>query len=497
MTGRGAQRCAKMRACLAYTCLAGLILVAEAQIRIMAPSSLKNQYKSTHGRIDGSTATFGAPFFGERVLGRLVYGDSKQQQNHCSPNDYQVPKDETFKSGGFDEVRLINIIMVRRGNCSFVTKVKVASGKGAHAVIIIDKEESKMSAQDIRRIIVGDDGFGDTVQIPSLLIAWEDGKRLIDATKSTKDVIVELNWDVPTNHVVVVDLWMNSASRESQHFIKEFAPKRRALNEYLKFVPHYYIFSIRKATNGKDYNKFCLNEQAEYCAEDPDGSGPITGRDVVEEDLRQLCLHEHTKVKRLDLDNLEHLGVEYAGKYWDYVEEFSERCPLAPADPNDVDNRFGRVCSENLMKRVGVTETELKRIQNCAEVDGVEEKLKKQRDNHAWSPHALRINGWRYTGALDADLVTRAICAGFVSRPDECESLHEPVNPFKVHEDTSATGVHMTTFVLALLVVGVVTLGALLFYKRSLTKHIQSALREEVMLEVQSQMHTYRQMPGA
>ena len=53
------------------------------------------------------------------------------------------------------QVRLINIVIVRRGNCSFTTKaasfvqfvhastrqVKIAQAKGAHAVIIVDRED--------------------------------------------------------------------------------------------------------------------------------------------------------------------------------------------------------------------------------------------------------------------------------------------------------------------------------------------------------------------
>lgn len=32
----------------------------------------------------------------------------------------------------------------------------------------------------------------------------------------------------------------------------------------------------------------------------------------------------------------------------------------------------------------------------------------------AWSPRAIRINGWRYSGMLEADLVVRAVCSGFI-----------------------------------------------------------------------------------
>uniref|UniRef100_A0A7S4RYP3 PA domain-containing protein n=1 Tax=Alexandrium monilatum TaxID=311494 RepID=A0A7S4RYP3_9DINO len=469
-------------------CLLSLALHARAQIRVMAPESLVQQFADTRGRIDGSTATFGAPFYGERILGRLVWGDSPTNRHHCKDDDYTVPALDQVQGKNENEVRLINIIMVRRGDCSFVTKVKVARAKGAHAVIIVDKEESVLSAKDIRKVIVADDGYGSTIDIPSMLIAKEEGKLLIEAAK-TSQVIVELAWDVPTNHVVVMDLWMSSASSESLRFLQEFSPKRKALNEKVKFVPHYHVFSMSSA---QDANDLCSDGSAEFCAEDPDGSGYITGRMVLDEDVRQLCIHQLTKVKRTDLDSTAGsesepvATMEYAEKFWNYVEAMLASCPLDAAK----EPRFGRACSENLMRKVGI---DVDSVNKCM-AETRDEKLKAEREYIAWSPRALRINGWRYRGTLDADLVTRAICAGFIKQPPACASLVEPVNHFKRVERPSSGGVNLTMFLTALIGVSLTILGALALYKRSLTRHIHSALREEVMLEVQAQMDSYKQL---
>lgn len=484
-----------MRATAAF--LLNLILHGRAQIRVMSPEYLVSQLSATNGRIEGSTATFGAPFYGERILGRLVWGDSLHNNSHCTEADYDVPPPDQIPSqdSSYQQVRLIHIIMVRRGKCSFVTKVRVATNKGAHAVVIVDTEDSNKTANEIRRIIVADDGFGVNVDVPSILISKQEGAYLIDAAKKSQ-VIVELAWDIPANHVVIVDLWMSSASRESMHFMQEFSKNRKALNEAIKFVPHYHVFGMQSTT---DYNNLCTDVSAQYCAEDPDGSGPITGRMVLEEDVRQLCIHELTKVVRTDLDIVALRAqtpeggwrtadaVEYAAKYWDYVEKLATACPLDAATPAQ---RFGRECSEAHMKRVGI---DVDKVDACV-ISTRDDKLKEQRANIAWSPRALRINGWRYSGTLDADLVTRAICAGFVKQPPACSLLVEP--GFISFEKAPEQGVGFFSFFMALLLVAAVIVGALLLYKRSLTRHIHTALREEVMLEVQSQMDTYRQMPS-
>jgi hypothetical protein len=477
-------------------CWLSLALPAIAQVKVMAPQWLITQFGKEsgkgRGRIEGSTATFGAPFYGDRVLGRLVYGESETKANYCSEEDYHIPEPETMKTGKsqYDQVKLINIIMVRRGKCSFTTKVKVAAAKGAHAVIIVDREDSDLTAKDMSNIIVADDGFGDTIHIPSVLISKDDGKKLIDAVKRSQ-VIIELAWDLPTDHVVTVDMWLSSASTESMKFLKEFAPKRRTLNQVMLFNPHFAVFAM-DSSDPAVYSGLCSDQTGQFCAEDPDGSGQITGKDVLDEDVRQLCIHDTTKVARSSLDDLA-AGkgiVEYAEKYWDYAEIFLDRCPLDSTSP---DKRFGEACSLQVMQEVGI---DTQKIMQCF-LSTYEEKLKKERDNPAWSPRAVRVNGWRYSGMLNADLLTRAICSGFISEPDECDQLIKPRDPFVPYVVEQVNGVTFGQMMLWL--IGTVAVGftCLLLYKRYLKKEMRSTLREEVMLEVQAQMGEYAQLKGS
>ncbi|CAE8617544.1 unnamed protein product [Polarella glacialis] len=473
-------------------CLLSAVRHADAQIKVMTPQWLVSQFGSNRGRVEGSTATFGAPFYGDRVLGRLVYGDSLKNHSHCRADDYEVPEPSTTKKGesGYDQVRLINIVMVRRGKCSFTTKVKVAYEKGAHAVIIVDREDSDLTSKDMSNIIVADDGYGDKIHIPSVLISKDDGNKLIEAVKRSQ-VIIELAWDLPTDHVVTLDMWMSAASIESMKFLKEFAPKRRTLNEVMIFNPHYAVFSM----DGSDpavYSGLCSDETGRFCAEDPDGNGKISGRDVLDEDVRELCIHESTKVARTSLQDLKSGKglVEYAAKYWDYMEIFLDRCPLDADNPQD---RFGEACSLKVMRQVGINPDE---IMQCV-MSTKEEKLKHERENPAWSPRAIRINGWRYSGMLNADLLTRAVCSGFVTSPDECDDLIKPRDYFKPFIVQPQDGVKFTTMLSWLAGTAVLGFGCMLLYKRYLKKEMRSTLREEVMLEVQAQMGEYAQLKGS
>lgn len=471
------------------------VLRVQGQIRIMSPESLVSQFPDTRGRIDGTTATFGAPFYGLRILGRVVFAESPSA--HCRSDDYSLP--DQGSAGTSARAALINIVMVRRGNCSFTRKVHLAEEfKGAHAVIIVDTADSGKTKADISRVVIADDGYGVNVHVPSILIAFEDGKRLIDAATSDKQIIVELAWDVPANPVVLMDLWMSSGSRECNQFLQTFSPRRKALNEAVKFVPHYYVFNIAWSTdhnNQKDYLSLCTNSSGIFCTDDPDGPGGVTGRMVLEEDVRQLCIHSLTKVSRMHVDGsieVDRNKQEYAEKYWNYVERFLTECPPHADESVDATRRFGLDCSERLAREVGV---DVGAVRRCTS-ERSDELLLQQLEAPAWSPRALRINGWRYAGALDAELVTQAICSAFTSQPEVCrEEVEEPAEWPAAEEPGGGVG-YGTLFAVVLLVCAV-SCGVWTLYRRSMHKHIHRALHEEVMLEVQSQMGSYRQLGGS
>lgn len=359
----------------------------------------------------------------------------------------------------------------------------MAVEKGAHAVVIVDKPESSLTAKDLRNIIVADDGYGGAIKIPSILISKEDGKHLIEAVEKSQ-VVVELAWNLPTNKVVKLDLWMSSASQESLKFLRDFAKTRRKLNDVMSFQPHYAVFSMAKGDPSVS-GGLCLDSTGKFCAEDPDGAGPRTGKDVLLENVRQLCLHEIYKKQRKTNDvNLEGATqVWYAEEFWNYIEKLLERCPL---------ETFGEECSKALMTELGI---DYARISTCV-ATSLESKLEKEREHSAWSPRALRINGWRYSGILEPDLVTRAICSGFIVQPKECSDLIKPRDPFEHYNPTQSEGISFGTLIAWLLGTLVVAFAALLLYKRFLKKEMRATLREEVMLEVQAQMGEYRKMQG-
>jgi len=457
-----------------------LLGLARAQIRILAPDTLARQFPDTHGVVYGTTATFGAPYYGERVMGQLLYGETRGR-DHCTAEDYSL--DPPFKASGAESEgkELVNVVIVRRGGCTFVTKVQLAQGKGAHAVIVVDKESSDLTSEQVQKIVMADDGWGSKVRIPSVLISKFEGQKLIDAARMGS-VVVELAWDIPRGQVVIADFWMSSGSREASEFLERFRDSAETLKYHLQFVPHYHIFSL---PTGANYNHLCMeridscNEchpsPDKYCAPDPDGPGPVTGGDVANEDLRQVCIW-NTTARRIKYN-----GAYYSQDFWEYKATFDRDCPLKASN---ADRRFGYACSVRAMQTAGIA---VDRVQECVRRN-FKAFLEEQIEQVAWSPQALRLNGWRYSGPLDPETVLKAVCSGYANPPTECDELLSGYSAAIRWDPPSLT---ITGLVTTLLIMATILMVVFFLYKRHVTSSVRKVLREEVMLEVQTQMADY------
>lgn len=72
-------------------------------------------------------------------------------------------------AGNFDSEK--PFVLVKKGGCSYVTKVRNSEKYGASMVIIIDDAATGL-------MVMADDGFGFTVNIPSVVIGEQNGKIL-------------------------------------------------------------------------------------------------------------------------------------------------------------------------------------------------------------------------------------------------------------------------------------------------------------------------------
>lgn len=97
----------------------------------------------------------------------------------CKKSDPEKIK-ELEEAVSFDTLETFptKIIMAKRGGCSFVDKVRNAERAGASLLVVVDSR-----VENVTNVIMGDDGTGTGIRIPSMLIGKSDGDMLIEFAK--------------------------------------------------------------------------------------------------------------------------------------------------------------------------------------------------------------------------------------------------------------------------------------------------------------------------
>ena len=144
---------------LTVLCLAFIVSV-RSNIMITLPQSLNRslteKYKDKGGRIPYSIANYVEVPYGKMISGFIATSEVLED---CVYDEIDT---NTALTG--------MIILAERNDCTFTQKSLVAQKEGAHLAIIMDSID-----ENPERIIMADDGRGQLVHIPTILINKEDG----------------------------------------------------------------------------------------------------------------------------------------------------------------------------------------------------------------------------------------------------------------------------------------------------------------------------------
>lgn len=159
---------------------------------------------------------------------------------HHDENGCKDMEEELNKTLSHWERKKPKIILVNRGECSFVTKVKHVEEAGGIAAIIIDNKY-----ENIDSIIMSDDGNGGSVHIPSVLIGKSDGNKVIKYIKAhpKHHIAALLDFELPNpdNHVEY-ELYISSANKKSREFLNSWAPVSKLLGDNVTLDLHFVLW---------------------------------------------------------------------------------------------------------------------------------------------------------------------------------------------------------------------------------------------------------------
>jgi len=399
------------------------------------------------------------------------------------------------------------ILMMDRGGCTFVQKVRNAQRIGAAGVIIADTtclctdieciQASGIQQCETSEPIMADDGSGSDISIPSFLMFKKDADAIIAEVKADRPVQVEMKWALPTpDDRVEYDLWSTPTDVVSLNFLKNFKQVAVQLDKSAYFTPHMYIYDgIRSHCQGNEGQNMCYNlctNNGRYCATDPDNDleQGISGADVVKESLRRICIW-----KRYGEDD----GIGQV--WWNYVNQFMDRC-------NNSDFFMNENCVKDCYKHAKI---DASLIDQCMKDSGgltldvantfLDAEISLQTERGVVVLPTAFVNTAAIRGALTVNNVFDAICAGFAvgTTPKICQKCSNCGDPGACaiaggvckHQSGSSSGVSTHTFVTSMFMVVAIFAGlGVWHYKRTredMRDQVRGILAEYMPLEDQEE----------
>ncbi|KAL3651693.1 Vacuolar-sorting receptor 3 [Castilleja foliolosa] len=389
----------------------GRFVVEKNSLRVTSPDSLKG----TH---DSAIGNFGVPQYGGSMAGTVVY--PKDNQKGCKSFD---DSGISFKA---KPGAMPNFVLVDRGDCFFALKVWNAQNAGAAAVLVADNIDEALITMDSPEENGASAKYIENITIPSALLDKTFGEQLKKAANGGNMVNVNLDWREAVPHPddrVEYELWTNSNDECGvkcdmlMAFVKDFKGPSQILEKggYTQFTPHYITWYCPQAfAVSKQCKSQCINH-GRYCAPDPeqDFSAGYEGRDVVIENLRQLCVFRVAN------------ETKKPWVWWDYVTDFQIRCPMK-------EKKYNKECAESVIRSLGL---DLKKIEKCIgdpDADSDNPVLKEEQDAQVGKGSrgdvtilpTLVVNNHQYRGKLEKGAVLKALCAGFeeTTEPSVCLS---------------------------------------------------------------------------
>ncbi|KAF8365048.1 hypothetical protein HHK36_032949 [Tetracentron sinense] len=381
----------------------GRFVVEKSSIVVLSPVHLRSKHDSAIGN-------FGIPDYGGTMTGSVVYPD--KGSTGCNPFDGPNP----FNS----RPSRPTVLLLDRVDCYFAMKVWNGQQAGVAAVLVADNIDEPLITMESPMDSMDTDGYVEKIRIPSALIDRSFSNSLKKSLQQGEEVLIKLDWTESMPHPderVEYEFWTNSNDEcgarcnEQMKFVKHFKGHAQILEKggYTQFTPHYITWYCPEAfILSQQCKSQCINH-GRYCAPDPEQrfDEGYEGKDVVIENLRQLCVHRVANESNR------------SWVWWDFVTDFHIRCSMK-------EKRYSKECAVNVLKSLDLPIDKIKKCMGDTDADVENQVLKTEQDLQVGRGSrgdvtilpTLVINDVQYRGKLGRTAVLKAICAGFKETKD-------------------------------------------------------------------------------
>ena len=352
------------------------------------------------------------------------------------------------------------IVLARRGKCTFVNKVRNAERAGASLLVVVDSK-----AENVTNVIMGDDGTGTGIRIPSMLIGKSDGETLIKFAQKNIGATLSAEFAVKEkSDVAEIEIWYSSNNIRALDFIKEFDQYAHQLKGYATITPRFVTWGCPACSESFKADE-CFSD-GKYCAPNhiKDDFNRVRGRDIIYEDLRESCLHK----------NLKKAGNE--PHWWDYMKHVHSIC-------------FGFIseeCSKTAHEDFQIDWDETDRCVKESFLGGDHSKADNTvlRDNsEAWKEYgtlywpSVTINRMTFRGDITPENIMEDVCANLATKPQACLDFYEREHiKYEVTTEKGPDSVSAELLIIVVCVLIGVNVLLILAYRRCVKKEMEDTM---------------------
>lgn len=406
-----------------------------------------------------SIASFGSIPYGQSLVSIAYYDFSNTDIEYaCKEQEIKYKKENS----------LLNLLIVNRGNCTFVTKARNAQNNQFDGVIVINNNND-----DVKNLYMMDDGNGEVIYIPSVIISKKDGEEILNYLKNNPSLRLQLDFPIRKTSEVILDIVMSSTSIDMYELLIELRSFISSLDKNkFAFYPVYYSqespYFNDKEMDEKEVNeliKYDCYFKGKYCYYlnyDEILLGIENGTQVLQENIRQICIFRARDEERnFDL-------------FFNYIESFYIQCMKDSSNSTKKEEYFSEECSLKVLKSIANQE-KINEIKQCVETsfesNGDNFYLRKEKEfqskmNVNMYPSII-VNKELIFGDHSIYNVLEAICYSYIESNSLCQELGfaSPTTDKKMNgNDSKIVDTGLSVVSIVLIIIGIIIFNIVIIF---------------------------------
>ena len=300
-----------------------LVSFIKSELVIIGPSDLASRYYNKPIELVFGKLADLSNFY---VHGEILFENKTTMHTACTElgplniNANQNEYNEDYK-----------ILLAYNGECSIIQKARNVQSAGGSMLLLINNND-----QDIKDVILEDDGSGNDIKIPIGLISLSNGRIMQNFIENNPKsrIMVEINFKPkPEPKKIEVKIFFSSSELKAYDLINNMMKYLDKFTDQVDLIPIYVSHQSPNYNQENPQRELNCITKGKYCYFPKETTIIQDGQRILMESLRQKCMYVKSE--------------ENKKYYYNYLQSFSKECL------NTENVKFNERCSQQVLDYLG------------------------------------------------------------------------------------------------------------------------------------------------